>query len=136
MDRAPIGTDQAVVGCWVGRTRRHRSRRRGGSHRNAECTCTRGLEWLGPFGQHGGFASRATGTSFDAATRAAGAPTHTDHHHGAGDPQPRRARRMPGAPPAATPGLTAAVAPRGPRDIPSAGDSASAVDLPRRGSHR
>jgi hypothetical protein len=135
MDRALIRTDQAVVGCWVGRTRRHLSRRRGGSRRNVGCTCTRGLEWLGPFGQHRGFASRATGTSFDPATRAAGALTHTDHE-GAGDSQPRRARRVPGAPPAAAPALTAAVAPRGPRDIPSAGDSASAVDLPRRGSHR
>lgn len=136
MDRAPVGTDQAVVGCWVGRTRRHRSHRRGGSRRSVGCTCTRGLEWLGPFGQHGGFASRASGTSLDAATRAADAPILPDHYHGAGDPQPRRARRVPGAPPDATPGLIAAVAPCGPRNIPSAGVSASAVDLPRRGSHR
>ena len=136
MDRALIRTDEAFVGCRIGRARRHRSGRRGDDRRDVRFASPHGLEWLGPCGQLGGFASLATGTSFDAATRAAGAPTHTVHHGGAGDLQPCRARRVPSAPPPATPGLTAAVAPRGPRDIPSAGDGASAVDLARRGSHR
>jgi hypothetical protein len=137
MDRALVRTDEAaIVCCRVGRARRHRSRRRDGGRRNIVRTCPCGLEWLGPRSQLGGFTSRATDINFDAARRATGAPTHTVHHHGAGDPQPSRARRVPRATPPATPGLTADVAPCGPRDIPSAGDCASAVDLPRRGSDR
>ena len=136
MDRALIRTDEAFVGCRIGRARRHRSGRRGDDRRDVRFASPHGLEWLGPCGQLGGFGSLATGTSFDAATRAAGAPTHTVHHGGAGDLQPCRARRVPSAPPPATPGPTAAVAPSDPRDIPSAGEGAGAVDLARRGYHR
>ena len=138
MDRALIRTDEAVVGYRIGRARRHGSRCRSDDRRDVRFASSRGVEWLGSCGQLGGFASLATSTSFEAATTAASAPIHTVHHHhdGAGDLQPSRARRVPGAPPPATPGLTAALAPRGPRDIPSAGDGASAVDLARRGSHR
>ena len=76
---------------------------------------------------------------FAAAKRTAGAPgrtAHADHHDGANDFRPGRARRLPRAPAPAAPALTAAVAPGGPRDVTSAGEGAGAVDLPRRGAHR
>ena len=52
-----------------------------------------------------------------------GLQARTGHHTGTGDLQSGAARRLPRAPPPATPDLTAAVAPSGPRDVPSTGSA-------------
>ncbi len=139
MDRALVLPDKAFVGRRVGRARRHRSSRCGNARRDLRIQSSQGLEWLGTCRHLGALAPSATGTRFAAAEKTAGAPGRTaraDHHHGANDFRPGRARRVPRAAAPATPALTAAVAPSGPRDVSSAGHGAGAVDLTRGGAHR
>jgi hypothetical protein len=139
MDRAVIRPDEAFVGRRVGRARRHRGSRCGNARRDVRLHSSQGLEWLGPCHHLGALAPSATGTRFAAAKRTAGAPGRTacaDHHDGANDFRPGRARRLPRAPPAANSARTAVLAPSGPRDVSSASEAAGAVDLTRRGAHR
>jgi len=136
MDRGLVQTEEAFVGCRFGRARRRRGGRRGDDGRDVLFAPARGLEWLGPCGQPGSLASLATGTTSAAATRAVAAATHDVHHRGAGDLEPRRSRRVPGASPSVTPDSSAAVASIRPRHIPSAGDCAGAVDLTSGCHHR
>jgi hypothetical protein len=139
MDRALVRPDEAFVGRRVGRARRHCSGRCGNARCDVRFHSSQGLEWLGPCRHLGALAPSATGTRFAAAKTTAGAPGRTaraDHHDGANDLRPGRARRLPRAPAPATPAVGAAVAPSGPRDVSSAGGGAGAVDLTRRGAHR
>ena len=127
------------MGCRVDSARQHGSGRCGNARRGIRLHSPQDLEWLGPCRHLGALAHSATDTRFAAAKRAAGAPGPTaraDHHDGANDYGPGRARRLPRAPAPAAPALAAAVAPSGPRDVSSAGDGAGAVDLTRRGPHR
>ena len=139
MDRALVRPDEAFMGRRVGRARLHCCGRSCDARRDVRLHSSQGLEWLGPGRHLGALAPSATCTCFAAAKRTAGAPgrsARADHHHGANDFRPGRARRLPRAPAPATPALTAAVAPSGPRDVSSAGEGAGAVDLTRRGAHR
>ncbi len=139
MDCALFRPDEAFMGRRVGRARQHCSGRCGNARRDVRLHCSQGLEWPGPCRHIGALAPSATGTRFAAAKRTAGTPGRTaraDHHDGANDFRPGRARRLPRAPAPPPPALTAAVAPSGPRDVSSAGEVAGAVDLTRRGAHR
>jgi len=139
MDRALVRPDEAFVGRRVGRARRHCSGRCGNARRDVRLHSSQGFEWRGPCRHLGALAPSATGTRFATAKRTAGAPgrtARTDHHDGANNFRPGRARRLPRAPAPAAPALGAAVAPSGPRDVSSAGEGAGAVDLTRRGAHR
>jgi hypothetical protein len=127
------------MGRRVGRARQHCSGRCGNARRDVRLHSSQGLEWLGPCRYLGALAPCGTGTRFAAAKTTPGTLGHTacaHHHDGANDFQPGRARRVPRAPAPATPALTAAVAPSGPRDVSSAGHGAGAVDLSRGGAHR
>ena len=138
MDRALVRPDDTLVGRPVSRACRHRSSRCGNARCGVRLHSSEGLEWLGPCRHLGALAPSATGTRF-AAKRTAGAPgrpARADHRDSADDFRPGRARRLPRASAAATPALTAALAPSGPRDVSSAGEGAGAVDLTRRGAHR
>ena len=139
MDRAVVRPDEAFVGCRVGRARRHRSSRCGNARRDVRLHSSQGLEWLGPCEHLGALAPTQTGTRFASAKTTAGTPgrkARADHHDGANGLGPGRARRLPRAPPTATPTLTAALAPSGPRDVSTAGQVPGAVDLTHRGAHR
>ena len=136
MDRALVRRNEALVGGRIGSACRYRSGRRGDDRRDVRFASSDDLEWLGPYGQCGGLASLTTGPSFDAATRAADAPTHTVLNRCAGDLQPCRARRLPRAAAPAPPGPTTAVAPSGSRDVTSARECAGGVDLSPHGDHR
>ena len=127
------------MGRLVGRARWHCNGRCGNACRDFRPHSSQGLEWLGPCRHLGALARFATGTRFAAAKRTAGAPDRTarvDHHDGANDFRSGSARRLPRAPAPATPALTAALAPSGPRDVSSAGEGAGAVDLTPGGAHR
>ena len=139
MDRARFRPKEPFVGGRIGHARRHRSGRCGNVHRPIRLRSSQGLEWPGPCRRLGVLAPSDLGNRFAATKWTAGAPgrtAHADHHHAAHNFGRGRTRRLPRAPAPATPALTAAVAPSGPRDIPAASGGAGAVDLPRRGSHR
>jgi hypothetical protein len=139
MDRALVPPGEAFVGLRNGRARRHCTGRCGNVHRDVRLHSSQGLEWLGPCLHLVALAPSATGTRVSAAKTTAGTPGRTaraDQRDGANDFRTGRARRLPRAPPAATPALTAALAPSGPRDVSSAGEGAGAVDLARRSAHR
>ncbi len=132
MERALVRADEALAAGRGGRARRNRS---GIARRDVRLHPSQTVEWLGPCRHLGARAPSAIGIIVVAAQWTVGT-RRANHCDRAGDVRPGSAGRLPGTSAAATPARTAAMAPSGARDLPSAGDGAGAVDLAPRSADR